>query len=157
MGAGRGPAGVEDLLWRERTLVKTWAMRGTLHLLGVDELPLYVGAQSALKPRTEQPTWLRHFKLTPADAEAILTGVSAALRDGPLTREELATHVHEGLRRGDGDLLKPVAFRGELIFAPSEGQNVRFALPEPFTPLEPDEATRELDPPLPHALRPRDA
>ncbi len=52
--------------------------------------------------------------------------------------------MHEGLRRGYGDLLKPVAFRGELIFAPSEGQNVRFALPEPFTPLDPDEATREL-------------
>ena len=27
------PATVERLLWEERALVKTWAMRGTLHLL----------------------------------------------------------------------------------------------------------------------------
>ncbi len=52
--------------------------------------------------------------------------------------------MHAGLSRGYGDLLKPVAFRGDLIFAPSEGQNVRFALPEPFEPLAAEEATREL-------------
>ncbi|HET6550130.1 MAG TPA: crosslink repair DNA glycosylase YcaQ family protein, partial [Solirubrobacter sp.] len=45
------PPDVEHLLWRERTLVKTWAMRGTLHLLRADELPLYTGAQAALRPR----------------------------------------------------------------------------------------------------------
>src|ERR1700712_4666380 len=57
------PPNVEDLLWRERVLVKTWAMRGTLHLLRTDELPLYTGAQSALKPRTAQGVWVRHHKL----------------------------------------------------------------------------------------------
>jgi hypothetical protein len=135
---------VEELLWERRELVKTWAMRGTLHLLRNDELPLYVGAQAGLKPRYEQKSWLKHFGLTPADAESIITGVPKALKDGPLTREELAASVHTGLSRGYGDLLKPVAFRGELIFAPSDGQNVRFALPEPFDPLDPEAATREL-------------
>jgi hypothetical protein len=138
------PPDVEDLLWEQRVLVKTWAMRGTLHLLPADELPLYVGAQSGLKPRYEQKTWLRHFELTPADAQSILTEVPEALRNGPLTREQLAERVHAGLSRGYGDLLKPVAFRGDLIFARSEGQNVRFALPEPFEPLDTEEATREL-------------
>jgi hypothetical protein len=135
---------VEDLLWRTGALVKTWAMRGTLHLLRADELPLYVGAQAGLKPRYEQPSWLKGFGLTPEEARAIITGVPEALRDGPLTREALAARVHAGLGRGYGDLLKPVAFRGELIFAPSEGQNVRFALPEPFEALPVEEATREL-------------
>jgi hypothetical protein len=138
------PPEVEELLWERRVLVKTWAMRGTLHLLRNDELPLYVGAQAGLKPRYEQKSWLKHFELTPADAESIITGVPKALKDGPLTRDELAASVHTGLSRGYGDLLKPVAFRGELIFAPSEGQNVRFALPEPFDPLDPEAATREL-------------
>src|SRR6516225_12090854 len=32
---------VQHALWEERTLVKTWAMRGTLHLLPSDELPLW--------------------------------------------------------------------------------------------------------------------
>jgi hypothetical protein len=138
------PPGVEDLLWEQRILVKTWAMRGTLHLLRTDELPLYVGAQDGLKPRYEQKSWLKHFGLTAEQAQSILTDVPAALRDGPLTREALTARGHEGLSRGYGDLLKPVAFRGELIFAPSEGQNVRFALPEPFERMDTDEATREL-------------
>jgi hypothetical protein len=135
------PPPLDELLWERRALVKTWAMRGTLHLLRADELGLYVGALSALKPRTEQRSWLRHHGLTPEDAQAILDGVPAALRDGPLTREELARRVHPGLRGGYGDLLKPVAFRGQLVFAPSVGQNVRFALPEPFEPVDAATAT----------------
>lgn len=138
------PPKVERLLWEQRALVKTWTLRGTLHLLSPDELPLYTGAQAALKPRYEQKAWLKHFKLTPKDAQRIIDGVPAALRDGPLTREDLAARVHEGLRRGYGDLLKPVAFRGELIFADSAGQNVRFALPEPFEPMDTVQATKEI-------------
>jgi hypothetical protein len=138
------PPDVETLLWESRTLVKTWAMRGTLHLLRTDELPLYVGAQGGLKPRYEQKAWLKHFELTPEEAQTILTEVPAALQEGPLTREQLTERVHAGLSRGYGDLLKPVAFRGDLIFAPSDGQNVRFALPEPFERIDPDDATKEL-------------
>jgi hypothetical protein len=130
---------VEDL-WRQGTLVKTWSQRGTLHLLRTDELPLYVGAQSALKPRYEQQSWLKHFELTADDARTILDGVPAALADGPLNREELAERVHPGLKRGYGDLLKPVAFRGELVHAPDH----RFTLPEPFEPLDPAEAGAEI-------------
>src|SRR3954453_7282386 len=137
------PAG-ETLLWESRTLVKTWAMRGTLHLLRTGELPLYAGAQGGLKPRYEQKAWLKHFELTAEDAKAILIEVPKALEHGPLTRDELSERVHAGLSRGYGDLLKPVAFRGELIFAPNEGQNVRFALPEPFERMHTGEATREL-------------
>jgi hypothetical protein len=134
------PPDVEDLLWKRRVLVKTWSQRGTLHLLRTDELPLYVGAQSGLKPRYEQGSWLKHFKLTPEDVQRILEGVPKALQDGPLTREELAERVHPGLGRGYGDLLKPVAFRGDLIAAPDH----RFTLPEPFEPLATEEATKEI-------------
>src|ERR1035438_4743592 len=56
-------ARVEDLdrravaraLWEDRTLVKSWAMRGTLHLLPADELPygtpLSVRAGDIVSPR----------------------------------------------------------------------------------------------------------
>jgi hypothetical protein len=134
------PPDVEDLLWRQRVLVKTWAQRGTLHLHRADELPLWVGAQAAVRPRYEQPAWLRHFGLERADYERILREVPAALRDGPLGREELAERVHVGLGRGYGDLLKPLAFRGELIFT----EDTKFALPEPFEPLDRETATREV-------------
>jgi hypothetical protein len=41
---GAHPTEVRKALWTHRTLVKTWAMRGTLHLLPSDELPTWVGA-----------------------------------------------------------------------------------------------------------------
>ena len=50
---------VSRALWEERALVRTWAMRGTLHLLPAEELPLFVAAQGALKPRHHVGSWLR--------------------------------------------------------------------------------------------------
>jgi hypothetical protein len=47
------PDAVASALWQERTLVKTWAMRGTLHLLPAAELSLWI---TALGTRIE-----RHF------------------------------------------------------------------------------------------------
>jgi hypothetical protein len=134
------PPDVSELTWRERVLVKTWAQRGTLHLHRTDELPLWVGAQAALKPRYEQQTWLRHFNVTAEDYDTILRDVPKALRDGPLNREELAQRVHVGLGRGYGDLLKPLAFRGELVFT----ADTRFDLPDPFEAMSVEAATQEV-------------
>ncbi len=46
-------------LWEHRNLVKTWGMRGTLHLLPSTELPLWQGAL-ATSPRYLRPAlWRR--------------------------------------------------------------------------------------------------
>jgi len=129
---------VDRALWESRTLVKTWAMRGTLHLLVADELGLWVGAQGALEPRHHVPVWLRHHGLTREEADGMLAAMPVALEGQLLTREALASEVARitgiagldgKLRGGFGDLLKPAAFAGDLCFAPSEGRNVRFARP----------------------------
>jgi uncharacterized protein YcaQ len=146
---------VSRAVWEERSLVKTWAMRGTLHLMPADELGLWVAAQGALKPRHHVPAWLRHHGLTRDEADAMLAAIPAALDGRQLTREELAGEVARvtgigaldgKLRGGFGDLLKPAAFRGDLCFAPSDGRNVRFARPDqwlgPWQPADQDEAVR---------------
>lgn len=130
---------VDSALWEERSLVKTWAMRGTLHLLPARELPLWVAAQRALKPRHESASWLRYFELTRLEAETLLAAIPQALEGRILTRDELARevarltgadHLAGKLRESWGALLKPAAFRGDLCFAPSKGRNVRFARPQ---------------------------
>jgi hypothetical protein len=148
---------VSQALWEDRTLVKTWAQRGTLHVLRADELGLWVGAQSALKPRHHVGSWLRHWKLTREQADAMLDAIPVALDGKQLTREELATEVarvsgikglDDKLKGGFGDLLKPAAFRGDLCFAPSDGRRVRFARPDqwlgPWTPIDAEAATLEV-------------
>jgi hypothetical protein len=136
---GLAPGTVDRLLWEERALVKTWAMRGTLHLLPAAELPLYVAALSRLKPRHHQPVWLRAYGLDRERAEAMLEAIRAALDGEPLTREELADAVAERtgeaamadkLKSGFGELLKPAAFTGRICFAPSDGRRVRFTRPD---------------------------
>jgi len=155
--AGVGPDLVASALWEQKTLVKTWAMRGTLHLLPADELPLWVAAQAMLKPRHETGSWLKYHGLTAAQAAAMLDAIPAALDGRWLTREELAIEVgrltgvsglDDKLRGGFGDLLKPAAFRGDLCFAPNEGRSVRFARPdqwlESYAAVDVDEAALEV-------------
>jgi hypothetical protein len=135
---GLDAGAVDAAVWESRTLVKTWAMRGTLHLLAADELGLWVGAQGAVKPRHHVGSWLRHHGLTREQADAMLAAIPVALKGRKLTREALADEVAavtgiaglDGkLRGGFGDLLKPAAFAGDLCFAPNDGRNVRFARP----------------------------
>src|SRR5919205_2278621 len=87
------PDTVQKALWDERSLVKTWAMRGTLHLLPAAELPIWVGAQGVLKPRYHAASWLRYFGLTREQAEVLIAAIPEALADRMLTREELAQEV----------------------------------------------------------------
>src|SRR5918999_4322921 len=144
-------------LEERRTLVKTWAMRGTLHLLAADDLPLYV---AVLGPHWDDPggAWLRGFGVTRKQYEAILEGVPRALGARPLTREQLADKIaeHGGAKlrekflSGWGALLKPSARRGDLCFGPNRGRNVTFVRPDRWLRLralprlDQDEARREL-------------
>src|SRR6476620_2003185 len=38
---------VQQALWQDRTLVQTWAMRGTIHVFAAEDLPLVVAARCA--------------------------------------------------------------------------------------------------------------
>jgi Winged helix DNA-binding domain len=151
------PEAVREALWERRSLAKTWAMRGTLHLLPSDELPLWVAALDVLKPRYHAASWQRYYGLTREEAEAMLAAIAEALYYRVLTREELAQEVGRlvgseelggKLRDGFGALLKPSAFEGDLLFAPSVGRNVRFARPDRWLPgwqpAETEAAVREV-------------
>ncbi|MBE1537954.1 winged helix DNA-binding domain-containing protein [Actinomadura algeriensis] len=140
----------------ERTLVKTWAMRGTLHLLPAGEAAAYLALCGAAR-HWERPSWQRTFGATPADLEAIAGAAARALAGGAvLTREELtravvedtgSAHLAEALGSGWGTLLKPLAWWGVLCHGPARGNLVTFASPEGRLPawkgLPPaDEAAR---------------
>lgn len=142
---GPPAAAVAEALWTERTLVRTWVMRGTLHLLPADELAMWVGAQGALRPRYETASWRRAFGMSSDEAVAVLDAIGDALDGAPLTRDELAAAVTERLgvaRLGEavrgsfGTMPKLAAFRGDVVFAQPAGQKVRFTRPDRW--LAPD-------------------
>ena len=89
------PDAVRRPLWEEPIFVKTWAMRGTLHALPAAELPMWVAALGARKPRHHAASWLRYFGLTREEADAMLAAIRRALDGRMLTRAELAATVAE--------------------------------------------------------------
>jgi hypothetical protein len=129
---------VDDALQKDRTLVKTWGMRGTLHVFAAGDLPLYCAAQRT-RDQYQNPSFLKYFNLELADVEAVLDAVPRALDGNALTREELARailritkrkHLEERLLSGWGEMLKPAAFRGLLCFGPQSGTKVSFVRPD---------------------------
>ncbi len=120
------------------TLVKTWAMRGTLHLLTPEEGGALLSLMAAGRS-WERPSWQKYFGMTPLRMERLRGIVREEISERPLTREELIEavgrrrgfrSVAEGLRSGWGTLLKPIAWQGDLVFGSSAGTRVTFTTPQ---------------------------
>lgn len=133
---------VDEALWKKKSLVKTWAMRGTLHLMPAGELPMWCAAGST-RQLYWHPAWLRDHGVGATELKAIMEAVPEALDGQRLTREQLAdaisritkrAHLKEVLRLGWGLFLKPSAFAGHLCFGPNEGPNVTFVRPDQWVP-----------------------
>jgi DNA glycosylase AlkZ-like len=133
---------VQKALWTDRSLVKSWVMRGTLHLFASEDYPIY---QAAASRRRNYYTgaFLKYFHITVDELNLLYEAIGEVLRGQVLTREELGAAVAK--RTGDekygeyvmgswGSLLKPAAYRGELCFGPSAGQRVCFTRPDEWLP-----------------------
>ena len=144
--SGLTAARIDEALWKQRSLVKTWAMRGTLHVFTAEDLPLYCAAQRT-RDQYMNPSFLKYFNLELADLEALLDAIPEALDGRILTREELADevlritkrpHLEERLRSGWGEALKPSVFRGRLCFGPPAGRSATFVRPDQWIPSRRD-------------------
>jgi len=148
-------ADVRHALWKEKTLVKTWLMRGTLHLTRADDLPLYAAAMGKRWIHV-RPSWLKFMQVTEAELWKIVEEIGAAVNGTPMTREELiavvgkgkSARVRELLKSGWGGMLKPAARNGRLCFGPNRGQSVTFVSPQSWLPrwreVDPEEAIVEM-------------
>ena len=123
-------------------LVKTWAMRGTLHLLTPEDAGIYLSLIASGRS-WERPSWQKAFGVTPAQIDQLREAVRSALEGRVLTREELAAavtkrrglgHVGEALSSSWGTLLKPLAWQGDLCLGPSRGGRATFMRPEDASP-----------------------
>lgn len=149
------PNEIREALWEKRSLVRTWCLRGTLHLLTADDLPTYVAALRT-HDRWWKGAWLRMIGMSEKELRATLAAIRASLTARPITREQLAEKVaekvgpkgRERMLSGWAEMLKPAAFEGSLISGPPRGQNVTFVRPDrwlgTWTEPESEEAWREI-------------
>ena len=156
--AGATCADVQRALWEDRTLVKTFGPRGTVHLLATADLPMWTGALSALPssvPRHPEPV-----RFTPEQADKVIAAIGDALADTELTVDELTEAVVDrtgpwaGERTMDAfqdkwprwrQLTSTAAHRGMLCFGANRGRNVTYTNPHRWLPgFRPDDGDAAL-------------
>jgi Winged helix DNA-binding domain len=144
--SGATRADVRRALWEERTLVKTFGPRGTVHLLPASDLPMWTGALSALPPVTRHPEPVR---FSAGQAEEVIAAIGDALADAELTVDELTEAleartgpwaVERTMEAFGGkwprwrQLTGAAAHRGVLCFGPDRGRNVTYTNPHRWLP-----------------------
>lgn len=155
--AGVTRADVRAALWEERSLVKTFGPRGTVHLLPAAELPLWCGALTAI-PTGSSP-FPPDARVTEEQARQIVTAIGDALDGVCLTVDELGEEVVARTGPWAGDRVmeafqdlwprwRQVMHRagqsGALCFGPDRGRKVTYTRPPSFDPLPGQPALREL-------------
>jgi hypothetical protein len=132
----------EDLrnaLWRDRTLVKAWTLRGTLHLHPANELALWLAAVRATSPAVSElqpwvdPRGTEHPALGPEDIERLRAAVLDVLDGRCLLREQLAGEVVERVgEKVGGRLRSGFAFFGgaALCQGPPQGSKITLTRPD---------------------------
>ena len=128
--AGATASAVAHARFDERSVARTWAMRGTLHLIPADDVRWMV---ALLGPIGLKRSRKRIAELGVAAPEAV-AAVCTALADGPRTRREVAEAVRaSGVKLADDPqvpswLIGCAALEGSVIEAAPAGREQTYAL-----------------------------
>ncbi|MFC4471378.1 winged helix DNA-binding domain-containing protein [Streptomyces xiangluensis] len=144
---------VRAALWDDRSVVKTYGPRGTIHLLASAELPFWTAALTVIP--TGPSTFPPDVRMTPGQEDEVVTAIGDALDGKQLTIDELSEEVVARTGPWAGDLVME-AFQGKwprwrqvmhragqsgaLCFAPNRGRKATYTRPPRFEPLPADEA-----------------
>lgn len=133
---------VARALWDERSIVKTFGSRGTVHLLPAADLARWCAALSRVPRHNSHPEGVR---LDDAQTGEIVAAIEAALADGELTVDELDREVarrcgawaaEESMAAFGGywprwrQAIGAAASAGVLCFGPNRGRKVTYTNPK---------------------------
>ena len=130
---------VRAAVWEQRSLVKAWTIRGTLHLHPAEELSLWHAARRAVAapadyglPSWRDPAGTVHPELDAAEVEAVRAAVWEVLDGRCLLREELAQEVVKRVGDTPRERLRSgfAFFLDELCQGPPQGSRITLARPD---------------------------
>ncbi|MFG3438832.1 winged helix DNA-binding domain-containing protein [Nonomuraea sp. NPDC047897] len=135
---------VRRALWEERTLVKTYGPRGTVHLLPARDLPMWVDALSRLP--LGHNAFPEGIRMTAEQTAEVIEAIRVVLDGRDLTIDELNDAVVGLTGPWAGDLVMPAfqtmwprwrqamataAHHGAFVFGPPRGRKVTYTSPPP--------------------------
>jgi hypothetical protein len=132
---------IAQALQKDRSLVKTWCMRGSSHLLASADLPIFVGGLMRSGLRRERE-WFRRYGVSDAEMDGMARAVVDALGAEILTRKELSKRVVERVgakakrwvEHSWGGIVKRACLQGLVVFGPNQGREVTFVRRKEWLP-----------------------
>lgn len=123
-----------DALYKERSIVKTWAMRGTLYLISSKDLPYYAAAYGERAVSGYQAHLENQYNIKPKATLKLLESLERHLGSTPMTKRELSAlvadelgdWVKEYIENGWGGSARMLCKMGIAVFAENRGQEVTF-------------------------------
>jgi hypothetical protein len=143
---------VDRALTEERSLIITWANRGTLHLIAAEDEPL-LHALTTPQLRTSSERRRSQEGVSPTQAKRAIRLITQALtNDGPMTREQIRTLLDGAGITTAGQALVHILFRatidGLIVRGPMVGSHHGFVLREDWLgkrrPIDRPQALAEL-------------
>ncbi|MEW8977843.1 MAG: crosslink repair DNA glycosylase YcaQ family protein [Symbiobacterium sp.] len=148
-----GPDDMRRELEQARRLVRTWTVRGTLHVVPTDDLPLF---WRALRPEWET-RWSKYLDnhVSREQREQAAAAALQVLAGGPATRTEILAGAQEILGCREewlaylfsswGGVLKDLAYAGLVVYGPEREGEACFVRVEdwldlPAVDMDPDDA-----------------
>jgi len=123
---------VRRALWDTRELVKTSAMRLTLHVIPAADLAVYI---EAMRPasRLVLARWQGRLKITAAHVRMMIDTVLEALADGALPQQELVARAKRRAPKGmrawldhAWSAVRPAVIEGAIVYGPPRGAEATF-------------------------------
>jgi len=125
-------AEIQSALWNTRELVRTSALRLTLHVIPSRDLAMYI---AAMKPSAHRRLhyWQSKVGAAPEHVRQMIDIVVDSLGDGPRTQQELLAHAKTRVSRGMATwmakaavALRPAVIEGHIVYGPPRGPEVTF-------------------------------
>ncbi|TMR21258.1 winged helix DNA-binding domain-containing protein, partial [Nonomuraea turkmeniaca] len=144
---GATRAHVREALWRERSVVKTFGPRGTVHLLPAGDLPMWVSALSSAP--SGYNTFPPGVRMTSEQTDQVVEAIREVLAGVEMTIDELSDAVVAATGPWAGDLVMPAfqvmwprwrqamalaGHRGAVVFGPPRGRKVTYTAPPVAVP-----------------------
>ena len=134
---------IEDALWKKRTLIRTSLMRQTLHLVPMDQFPIYIAALRSSRVAGARGV-MRRFAISDEEAAHLTQLIMEVLSQGPQTRgpirdavrPKVSKRVRAWMDKVWSIMRVPIA-EGLICYGSGEGNEVRYVRSDQWVATKP--------------------
>jgi uncharacterized protein YcaQ len=136
-------AEIQTALFERREIVRTSAMRLTLHLIPARDLSMVIAALRPMSMATLQ-RWQARVGAKPDHVKGLVDSIVEALGDGPRTQQELIACARKKSGKGARAWLehawsavRPAVIDGLIVYGPPRGAEATFVRVDEWLPKQP--------------------